>query len=269
MSAEAVAATTTTITEQLIGGIAYLTSLEYQEIPVLDVLHAFLIAYAYRSAVGAGHNQIGWGQGLLAVIIMCAGGGSTVAILRGEPLGILKSNAFWGIYGLAYWSMFSNSFVYPLFNLIFSLPFVEEAFTVADAILRNAAIVNFGVLGVNSTLGEDKYIAKILCGTLAGSGGGFWIDTFNLTHHNWSFSTPRWLHAATMDVKASFATALFYILATNPTFAELTGGWKVFTATEAEAWSAVVLSVGLIYGGVSARWQRKRSNDATKERKTQ
>ena len=91
--------TFTTITDQLVDGIAYLTSLEYYDIPILDVLHAFLIAYAYRSAVGTGHNQIGWGQGFLATVIMCAGGGSTVCMLRGEPLGILKSNLFWGIYG--------------------------------------------------------------------------------------------------------------------------------------------------------------------------
>ncbi|KAI9244554.1 hypothetical protein BDA99DRAFT_448363 [Phascolomyces articulosus] len=255
------------ITDQLIEGIAYLTNLEYYGLPVLDVLHAFLIAYAYRSAVGAGHQHIGWGQGLLAVLIMCAGGGSTVAILRGEPLGILKSNLFWGIYGIAYWLMFSNSFVYPFFHIIFSLPLIEEVFTIADAILRNAAIVNFGVMGVDTTLGQDKYVAKVLCGTLAGSGGGFWIDTFNLTHHHWTFSTPKWLHAPTNDVKASFLTAVFYILATHPptVFTEMTG-LPLLQHKEAEAWSAVVLSLGLVYGVISnkLRQSRRGSNQVKK-----
>ncbi|KAG2223423.1 hypothetical protein INT45_001729 [Circinella minor] len=260
--------TFTTITNQLVEGISYLTSLEYYGIPILDVLHAFLIAYAYRSAVGAGHKQIGWGQGFLATVIMCAGGGSTVCILRGEPVGILKSNLFWGIYGTAYWLMFSNSFVYPFFHFIFSLPLVEELFTVADGILRNAAIVNFGVLGVDSILGADKFVAKILCGTLAGSGGGFWIDTFNLTHHHWSFSTPRWLHAANNDVKASFITALFYILATHPPaiFTELTG-LPILTYIEAEAWSAVVLSLSLVYGVVYSKLLRRSRGFGTVNKK--
>lgn len=68
-------------------------------VPVLDVLHALLINYIYRSALGGNHSRIGWGQGFLATIVMCAGGGSTVALLRGEPLGILMSNSFWVIYG--------------------------------------------------------------------------------------------------------------------------------------------------------------------------
>ncbi|KAI8146627.1 hypothetical protein BJV82DRAFT_392629 [Fennellomyces sp. T-0311] len=165
----------TSLTEQLINSINYFSSLEYKGLPVLDVMHAILIAYVYRSAVGAGHREIGWGQGFLATIIMCAGGGSTVCILRGEPLGILKSNMFWGLYGTAYWAMFSNAYVYPVLDYLFSLPIIEVTFTLADAILRNWAIINIGVLGVDSTLGADKIAAKLLCGTLAGSGGGFWI----------------------------------------------------------------------------------------------
>lgn len=68
-------------------------------LPILEVMHAILINYTYRSLLKEHHTRIGWYQGLLATIVMCAGGGSTVCILRGEPLGILKSNQFWGIYG--------------------------------------------------------------------------------------------------------------------------------------------------------------------------
>ena len=68
-------------------------------LPMLEILHAILINYTYRNALRESHASIGWGQGLLATIVMAAGGGSTVAILRGDPLGILKNNRFWGIYG--------------------------------------------------------------------------------------------------------------------------------------------------------------------------
>ena len=71
-------------------------------IPILELLHAILINYTYRTALKQSHAEIGWGQGLLATIVMAAGGGSTTALLLGNPLGILKSNRFWGIYGVRF-----------------------------------------------------------------------------------------------------------------------------------------------------------------------
>ena len=67
-------------------------------LPVLDVLFAILINYSYRSALGVNHSQVGWYQGLLATLVMASGGGCTVSILRGEPIGLLKSNQFWAIH---------------------------------------------------------------------------------------------------------------------------------------------------------------------------
>lgn len=95
----------TTLTNQIsdivygIGGISLDVPSLGLTIPLLEILHAVLINYTYRKALRGNHSQIGWGQGLLATIVMSAGGGSTAAILRGEPLGILKSNRYWGIYG--------------------------------------------------------------------------------------------------------------------------------------------------------------------------
>lgn len=71
--------------------------------------------------------------------------------------------------------MFSNPYLFQYTDYLFKLPVVEDLFTVADSILRNQAIIQFGVDGVNKTLGTDKWVAKILCGTLSGSGGGIWI----------------------------------------------------------------------------------------------
>lgn len=71
--------------------------------------------------------------------------------------------------------MFAHTFVYEAFKFLFSIPLVEEVFTVVDAILRNIAIVRFGVDGVDGALGPGKWVAKLICGTLAGAGGGFWI----------------------------------------------------------------------------------------------
>jgi hypothetical protein len=94
-----------TLTDQLVSLVFGLADLTIDitplniSLPVLELVHALLINYAYRTALQGSHANIGWGQGFLATVVMCAGGGSTVALLRGEPLGILKNNRFWGIYG--------------------------------------------------------------------------------------------------------------------------------------------------------------------------
>lgn len=94
-----------TITEQLIWILGYLSSISFIvpilefRIPALDVLHAVLINYLYRTELGEGFKHIGWSQGFLATVVMAAGGGCTVSVLGGEPFSILKSNEFWVIYG--------------------------------------------------------------------------------------------------------------------------------------------------------------------------
>ncbi|KAI8069904.1 hypothetical protein BC940DRAFT_296447 [Gongronella butleri] len=172
-----------TLTDELVSlvfGLAALTVDIPQlgiSLPVLELVHAVLINFAYRSALRQSHANIGWGQGFLATIVMSAGGGSTVAILRGEPLGILKSNRYFGIYGSTYWLMFSNDYFYNFLQYVFSIPLATQVLTIADGILRNFAVIRIGVEGVsqNPLLGADKYVAKLICGTLAGAGGGFWI----------------------------------------------------------------------------------------------
>ncbi|GAN07030.1 hypothetical protein MAM1_0145c06520 [Mucor ambiguus] len=227
-------------------------------LPVLDVLFAILINYSYRSALGVSHNQVGWYQGLLATLVMATGGGCTVAVLRGEPIGILKSNEFWGIHCTTYLAMFSNPYVYQVVDFLFSIPVVEHVFTLSDSILRALAMIQVGVEGVsaNPALGADKFVAKVLCGTLAGCGGGLWIDAFRLNQPNWSFSTPRLLHVASVDMKVSFLTSLFYVFATTPAFCEYLS-LPIIKPIEAQAWSAVFLTTGLVYGSYSNKWAKQ------------
>lgn len=86
-----------------------------------------------------------------------------------------------------------------------------------------------------------------------------------MTHHHWTFSTPRWLHEATIDVKASFVTALFYMLATNEAFSQWSG-FPLLSRDDAETWSAVVLSVGLIYGVMISRQQKQQQKLEAKQK---
>ncbi|KAI9484355.1 hypothetical protein BDB00DRAFT_775088 [Zychaea mexicana] len=180
--------TNNTLTSQLVGVVFGLsdTAIEVPalgvRIPILELLHAILINYTYRTALKQSHVEIGWGQGLLATIVMAAGGGSTSALLLGNPLGILKNNRFWGIYGATYWLMFSNPYFYQFLQYLFAIPLVEQVFTAADGIVRTSGVVNAGIMSVasNKELGDDKWAAKIICGALCGCGGGLWAGLLML-----------------------------------------------------------------------------------------
>jgi hypothetical protein len=73
--------------------------------------------------------------------------------------------------------MFSNPYVYQVVDYLFSVPVVEHIFTLSDSVLRASAMTQGGIEGVNDNpaLGFDKFVAKVICGTLGGCGGGIWI----------------------------------------------------------------------------------------------
>jgi hypothetical protein len=82
--------------------------------------------------------------------------------------------------------MFSNPYVYQVVDYLFSVPVVEHIFTLSDSILRASAMTQGGIEGVNDNpaLGFDKFVAKVICGTLGGCGGGIWIgkDKTNMVY---------------------------------------------------------------------------------------
>ncbi|CAO3703387.1 unnamed protein product [Rhizopus stolonifer] len=253
-----------TINEQVVQLVFGLAELKLDvpyfdySLPVLDVLFAILINYSYRSALGVSHSQIGWYQGLIATLVMATGGGCTVSIIRGEPIGILKSNEFWAIHCTTYLAMFSSSRIYQTTEFLFNIPVIEHIFTLSDSILRALAMCQNGIDGVSSNpvLGPEKYVAKVLCGTLAGCGGGLWIDAFRLTESNWSFSTPRLLHIASISMKSSFLGSLFYVVVTSQEVCQWLG-ISVLEPKVAQAWSAVLVTLGLTYGDYVQRWEKK------------
>ncbi|CAO3624362.1 unnamed protein product [Cunninghamella blakesleeana] len=223
-------------------------------LPLLPIIHAVLINYAYRTTLKQSHVNIGWLQGFIATVVISTGGGSTAALLRGEPLGTLKSNSYWGIYGGVYWLMFSNPYFYQFTQYLFSIPTLQEVLILADGILRNYSITKIGIEGVslNPSLGDDKWVAKLILGTLAGCGGGFWIETFRLNQEHWTFQTPQVLRTPNIDMKFSFLSTLFYLITTSPEVSSFLG-CPTFTKEEATAWGAMILSSGLIYKSYASK----------------
>ncbi|CAO3570670.1 unnamed protein product [Mortierella alpina] len=55
-------------------------------------------------------------------------------------------------------------------------------------------------------------------------GGGMWADLLKLKSHQWTFSTPSFVHTATYDMKAAFLSAFFYAASTSPQFYQLFRG---------------------------------------------
>lgn len=89
----------------LIDNIQHLSNVNIENIPLIQVLplteviKAILNVYAYRSALGEQNaKRITWLQGFLVCIVVGSAGTCTVALLRGEPIGVINKDEFWILY---------------------------------------------------------------------------------------------------------------------------------------------------------------------------
>lgn len=64
------------------------------------------------------------------------------------------------------------------------------------------------------------------------------------------------MHVASVDMKVSFLTSLFYVFSTTPAFCEYLN-LPIIKPIEAQAWSAVLLTTGLVYGSYSNKWAKQ------------
>ncbi|OZJ06615.1 hypothetical protein BZG36_00310 [Bifiguratus adelaidae] len=234
-------------------------------IPLPMILHAIRVSYDYRTRLAANHVHIGWLQGLVAVLFMAAGGGFSVGLLRGEGWKALFNDSFWAAYGSMYLLTFGSSTFY---NILDSLPpaVFYSMIVAGDALSRANAITGYGVDGVVQTVTSSsspgKWVARVVCGTLAGCGGGMIADAFQLATLDWTFKTPSIFRAASPDINYAFYTALFYTLTTAPEvalwltgevpLAKVSGKTEAYTPQgllsldEARAWGSLIMLSGLL-----------------------
>jgi hypothetical protein len=120
------------------------------------------------------------------------------------------------------------------------------------------AMVQFGVDGVEGTVGANKWMAQLICGTLAGCGGGLWMDAFRLDEPHWTFGTPRLLRAASTDMKITLATVVLYMgLVDEWSFVDTFLGFSTtMDHIEAQAWCALFLTAGLIINTKVSYWNK-------------
>lgn len=89
----------------LIDRIQHISDVRIENVPVIQVLpltegvKALLNVYAYRSALGEQNvQQTTWLQGLVVCVALGSAGSCTVALMRGEPIGIIYKDEFWILY---------------------------------------------------------------------------------------------------------------------------------------------------------------------------
>ncbi|KAL9540702.1 hypothetical protein PS6_010632 [Mucor atramentarius] len=167
----------------LIDRIQHISDVRIENVPVIQVLpltegvKALLNVYAYRSALGEQNvQQTTWLQGLVVCVALGSAGSCTVALMRGEPIGIIYKDEFWILYSIIYWLMFSNKFIHRSIHHLFStFPLVHRLCIGLSGINRGYSLVQYGIDGVTKSVGIGKMVARILCGTVIGCGAGFWF----------------------------------------------------------------------------------------------
>ncbi|KAK4520822.1 Glucose-6-phosphate 1-dehydrogenase [Mucor velutinosus] len=182
-------------------------------LPLTEIVKALLNVYAYRSALGEQHvKRVTWLQGFLACIVLGSAGSCTVAVIRGEPLGVIYKDEFWILYGIVYWLMFSNEFMHLLIHRLFlAFPLVHRLCICLSGINRGYSLVQYGIDGVAKSAGIDAMVGRLLCGTIVGCGAGFWFELFSLGQHEWKLITPKSFLSPSANVKISFWTSVGYL----------------------------------------------------------
>ena len=87
-----------------------------------------------------------------------------------------------------------------------------------------------------------------------------------MTSAQWSFSTPRLLQTASIDMKTAFTTATFYTVMTNPTVCEILN-LPLLKQDQVYAWSALIFASGIVYRSYASRWQQQKQITPEQEEK--
>ncbi|KAF9179406.1 hypothetical protein BGZ51_003592 [Haplosporangium sp. Z 767] len=205
---------------------------------IFSALHGIRVSMAYRQAIeqaaeqslrdgtGVKPDRVPWGQALLSVLAMSLGGGFTTSMLLGMPPSWLGSNIVVPTYALSFF-LVHYTFVYDILKNMVPPAVLDPLLIVADGSLRALSIAKLGVDGSRMRFAADSHrpgagslsepwFAMLFLGMVSGCGGGMWADLLKLKTHQWTLSTPTFVHTATYDMKAALLTAFFYASSTSP-----------------------------------------------------
>ncbi|KAG0258803.1 hypothetical protein BG011_003061 [Mortierella polycephala] len=157
---------------------------------------------------------------------MSLGGGFTTSMLLGMPPSWLGSNIVVPTYVLSFF-LVHYTFVYDILKNMVPPAVLETILIIADGSLRALSIAKLGVDGSRMRFAADTHrpdagslsepwFAMLFLGMVSGCGGGMWADVLKLKTHQWTLSTPTFVHTATYDMKAALLSAFFYASSTSP-----------------------------------------------------
>ncbi|KAI9595792.1 hypothetical protein BDF19DRAFT_422247 [Syncephalis fuscata] len=185
-------------------------------LPILATLHAIKVTLDYRARLrtmsGPRPPLV---QGLFVVMAMALGGSTSAAVLMGLPPSWLSSNTTLPTYAIVYLAMFRapGDIAFRLLDAI--EPYIRPILLLADGLTRANAQAGFAIESIRAMPAlQNSLIAQLLCGTLAGCGGGIITDAFNLTAADWGLRTPAAFKEEHYDLRVSLSTTLIYAMTT-------------------------------------------------------
>lgn len=184
--------------------------------PLIDLFHATAVAHEYRKFA----EPQGAVQRLIAILVTALGGTTMMSFLIGQPCGWLCDNETLTAYIVA-WLLMQYTPYDVVFKALDGTAASRFVMGVLDDISWGTAITKWGMFKALSAMHEaprGSAVAALLCGLVAGCGGGIMQQCASLLKTEWRFSTPDAFRAGKIGfgVKASAACATLSYLLLDP-----------------------------------------------------
>lgn len=193
-----------------------IVTIEQLPIPVFEFIHFLAVAYDCRLN-GATIGTRPLIPLYLAYWLAAVGGGLWVGVLLGQPPGWLCSDMSIaaGLLAFVLLHAFPGDLLYKLLQRVPPLVWLLRA---GDDVARALSVSLGGVERTrnaqHATLTRMSHTCAILCGTLAGGGGGLTASFLNLFSEHWAFRVPPALIAPPRPLVSAAAGAVWYHFAT-------------------------------------------------------
>ncbi|KAL1918352.1 uncharacterized protein VTP21DRAFT_3012 [Calcarisporiella thermophila] len=240
---------------------------------ILTILHAFRVAIDFRRLVDSKgvRREIGWLQGLFAVLTAALGGSTTCSIIFGVSPGWLGSNEVLPPYILVYFAVQYLPSFYTLLETIPKAP-LEFVLTVADVLCGVDAVTSFGVDGCRTIKDvaprlSRSLVAMIFCGTVTGCGGGLWFDALRMDEPVWRFGVPREVRTPSIGLFAAFSTTTVYAISSYANLLSVEDGKALASAVMLTIFLSRWASVFLLSNNSSKKTSQDNSIENENEKK--
>ena len=185
------------------------------DFPLVDIFHATAVAYEYKKTADEKQGTL---QRLVAIVVTALGGTTAMSFLIGQPCGWLCDNFTLPAY-IGAWFLLHHVPNDLIFNALDSSRTTRFLVGFFDDVSWGVAITKWGMYKALSAMHEaprPSGVAALLCGTIAGCGGGIVQQMCSLLRAEWKLVTPDSLQGPSLSLSRGFgpkASALMAFLA--------------------------------------------------------